>query len=40
VNTLLGVQEQAFSEPTWGEEDTEDYGWGDEEFKVLEVVAS
>jgi len=40
VNTLLGVQEQAFSEPQWGEEDTEDYGWGDEEFKVLEVVAS
>jgi len=40
VNTLLGVREQAFSEPTWGEEDDEDYGWGDEEFKVLEVVAS
>jgi len=40
VNTLLGVQEQAFSEPQWGEEDTEDYGWGEEEFKVLEVVAS
>jgi hypothetical protein len=40
VNTLLGVQEQVFSEPMWGEEDTEDYGWGDEEFKVLEVVAS
>ena len=40
VNTLLGVQEQAFSEPQWGEEDTEDYGWGDEEYKVLEVVAS
>jgi hypothetical protein len=40
VNTLLGVQEQAFSEPMWGEEDTEDYGWGEEEFKVLEVVAS
>ncbi len=40
VNTLLGVQEQAFSEPQWGEEDTEDYGWGDEEFKVLQVVAS
>ena len=40
VNTLLGVQEQTFSEPQWGEEDTEDYGWGDEEFKVLEVVAS
>ena len=40
VNTLLGVQEQAFSKPQWGEEDTEDYGWGEEEFKVLEVVAS
>jgi hypothetical protein len=40
VNTLLGVQEQAFSEPMWGEEDDEDYGWGEEEFKVLEVVAS
>jgi Phage portal protein. len=40
VNTLLGVQEQAFSEPQWGEEDDEDYGWGEEEFKVLEVVAS
>ncbi len=41
VNTLLGVQEQALSaNPIWGEEDTEDYGWGDEEFKVLEVVAS
>jgi hypothetical protein len=40
VNTLLGVQEQAFSEPQWGEEDTEDYGWGEEEFKVLQVVAS
>jgi hypothetical protein len=40
VNTLLGVQEQAFSEPQWGEEDNEDYGWGEEEFKVLEVVAS
>jgi len=40
VNTLLGVQEQTFSEPQWGEEDTEDYGWGEEEFKVLEVVAS
>lgn len=40
VNTLLGVQEQAFSEPQWGEKDTEDYGWGEEEFKVLEVVAS
>ena len=44
VNTLLGVQEQKFSNPTepwWGEEDDEsDLGWGDEEFKVLEVVAS
>jgi len=44
VNTLLGVQEQKFSnsnEPWWGEEDDEsDLGWGDEEFKVLEVVAS
>jgi hypothetical protein len=40
VNTLLGVQEQTFSEPQWGEEDTEDYGWGEEEFKVLQVVAS
>jgi hypothetical protein len=44
VNTLLGVQEQKFSEPNepwWGEEDDEsDLGWGDEEFKVLEVVAS
>ena len=44
VNTLLGVQEQKFSnpnEPWWGEEDDEsDIGWGDEEFKVLEVVAS
>jgi hypothetical protein len=40
VNTLLGVQEQAFSEPQWGEEDDEDYGWGEEEFNVLEVVAS
>ena len=40
IDTMLGVQSQAFSEPTWGEEDDEDYGWGDEEFKVLEVVAS
>ena len=44
VNTLLGVQEQKFSnpnEPWWGEEpDESDLGWGDEEFKVLEVVAS
>jgi len=44
VNTLLGVQEQKFSnpnEPWWGEEDDEsDLGWGDEEFKVLEIVAS
>jgi len=44
VNTLLGVQEQKFSNPTepwWGEEpDESDLGWGDEEYKVLEVVAS
>lgn len=44
VNTLLGVQEQKFSNPTepwWGEDDDEsDLGWGDEEYKVLEVVAS
>jgi hypothetical protein len=40
IDTMLGVQAQEFSEPTWGEEDDEDYGWGDEEFKVLEVVAS
>jgi hypothetical protein len=40
IDTMLGVQSQEFSEPTWGEEDDEDYGWGDEEFKVLEVVAS
>jgi hypothetical protein len=40
IDTMLGVQAQEFSEPQWGEEDTEDYGWGDEEFKVLEVVAS
>jgi hypothetical protein len=40
IDTMLGVQAQEFSEPQWGEEDDEDYGWGDEEFKVLEVVAS
>ena len=40
IDTMLGVQSQEFSEPTWGEEDEEDYGWGEEEFKVLEVVAS
>jgi len=40
IDTMLGVQSQEFSEPIWGEEDDEDYGWGDEEFKVLEVVAS
>ena len=40
VLVTRGVQSQEFSEPTWGEEDDEDYGWGDEEFKVLEVVAS
>ena len=40
IDTMLGVQSQEFSEPTWGEEDDEDYGWGEEEFKVLEVVAS
>jgi hypothetical protein len=40
IDTMLGVQSQEFSEPQWGEEDDEDYGWGDEEFKVLEVVAS
>jgi hypothetical protein len=44
INTLLGVQEQKFNsfiEPWWGEEDDEsDLGWGDEEYKVLEVVAS
>jgi hypothetical protein len=40
IDTMLGVQAQEFSEPTWGEEDDEDYGWGEEEFKVLEVVAS
>jgi hypothetical protein len=40
IDTMLGVQAQEFSEPQSGEEDDEDYGWGDEEFKVLEVVAS
>jgi hypothetical protein len=40
IDTMLGVQSQEFSEPQLGEEDDEDYGWGDEEFKVLEVVAS
>jgi hypothetical protein len=40
IDTMLGVQSQEFSEPQWGEEDDEDYGWGEEEFKVLEVVAS
>jgi hypothetical protein len=40
IDTMLGVQAQEFSEPQWGQEDDEDYGWGDEEFKVLEVVAS
>ena len=40
IDTMLGVQSQEFSEPTWGQEDDEDYGWGEEEFKVLEVVAS
>jgi hypothetical protein len=41
IDTMLGVQSQAFSEPQWGEEDDEsDLGWGDEEFKVLEIVAS
>jgi hypothetical protein len=40
IDTMLGVQAQEFSEPTWGEDDDEDYGWGEEEFKVLEVVAS
>ncbi len=29
---MLGVQSQEFSEPQWGQEDDEDYGWGDEEF--------
>jgi hypothetical protein len=36
IDTMLGVQSQEFSEP----DDDEDYGWGEEEFKVLEVVAS
>jgi hypothetical protein len=40
IDTMLGVQAQEFSEPQWDQEDDEDYGWGDEEFKVLEVVAS
>jgi hypothetical protein len=40
IDTMLGVQAQEFSEPTWGQEDDEDYGWGEEEFKVLEVIAS
>jgi hypothetical protein len=40
IDTMLGVQSQEFSEPTWGQDDDDDYGWGDEEFKVLEVVAS
>jgi len=40
IDTMLGVQAQEFNEPTWGQEDDEDYGWGEEEFKVLEVVAS
>jgi hypothetical protein len=40
IDTMLGVQAQEFSEPQWGEDDDEDYGWGEEEFKVLEVVAS
>jgi hypothetical protein len=40
IDTMLGVQAQEFSEPQWGQEDDEDYGWGEEEFKVLEVVAS
>jgi hypothetical protein len=40
IDTMLGVQAQEFSEPTWGQDDDEDYGWGEEEFKVLEVVAS
>jgi hypothetical protein len=40
IDTMLGVQSQEFSEPQWGQEDDEDYGWGEEEFKVLEVVAS
>jgi hypothetical protein len=36
IDTMLGVQSQEFSEP----DDDEDYGWGEEEFKVLEVIAS
>ena len=36
IDTMLGVQSQEFSEP----DEDEDYGWGDEEYKVLEVVAS
>jgi hypothetical protein len=36
IDTMLGVQSQEFSEP----DEDEDYGWGEEEFKVLEVVAS
>ncbi len=40
IDTMLGVQSEEFREPQWGQEDDEDYGWGDEEFKVLEVVAS
>jgi hypothetical protein len=40
IDTMLGVQAQEFSEPQWGQDEDEDYGWGDEEFKVLEVVAS
>ena len=40
IDTMLGVQSQEFSEPQWGQDDDEDYGWGEEEFKVLEVVAS
>jgi hypothetical protein len=36
IDTMLGVQSQEFSEP----DEDEGYGWGDEEFKVLEVVAS
>jgi hypothetical protein len=40
IDTMLGVQAQEFSQPQWGQDDDEDYGWGDEEFKVLEVVAS
>ena len=36
IDTMLGVQSQEFSEP----DEDEDYGWGEEEYKVLEVVAS